>query len=271
MSAEDEIDLVEAMYGDLFTRVTKPGAVLEFDLALTASFVITARAHSTDYPEQQRPTVAVVSGPNAALIRRLEQRLRAFVDEQPLGEMMIVALATEAVAAAEAEAAAAAAVVDDRRVAEEEHAARRRAEEEAAMDNAEDEERLLTAHQIYRGDAISDRGSKFVAHVVRVTTVAEVQAVIAVLLTRRRIAVAAHPAIYAYRFEGDGGVVHQDSEDDGEHGAARVVAFLMEQMKVMGYVVVVTRWYGGIHLGPDRFKHIAAVARDALVASGAGA
>lgn len=29
-------------------------------------------------------------------------------------------------------------------------------------------------------------------------------------------------------------------------------------------MVVVTRWYGGIHLGPDRFKHINNLARNIL-------
>lgn len=33
-------------------------------------------------------------------------------------------------------------------------------------------------------------------------------------------------------------------------------------------LVVVTRWYGGVLLGPDRFKHINRVARDALVRAG---
>jgi putative IMPACT (imprinted ancient) family translation regulator len=33
-------------------------------------------------------------------------------------------------------------------------------------------------------------------------------------------------------------------------------------------LVVVTRWFGGIHLGPDRFKHINQAARDALEAGG---
>jgi putative IMPACT (imprinted ancient) family translation regulator len=27
-------------------------------------------------------------------------------------------------------------------------------------------------------------------------------------------------------------------------------------MNVVNVVVVVTRWYGGVDLGPDRFKHI---------------
>ena len=33
-------------------------------------------------------------------------------------------------------------------------------------------------------------------------------------------------------------------------------------------LVVVTRYFGGIHLGPDRFKHINQAARDALEAGG---
>ena len=33
-------------------------------------------------------------------------------------------------------------------------------------------------------------------------------------------------------------------------------------------LVVVTRWYGGVLLGPDRFKHINRAARDALTRAG---
>lgn len=39
-------------------------------------------------------------------------------------------------------------------------------------------------------------------------------------------------------------------------------------MQIQDVMVVVTRWYGGIHLGPDRFRHIASAARQALVDSG---
>jgi hypothetical protein len=34
---------------------------------------------------------------------------------------------------------------------------------------------------------------------------------------------------------------------------------------VWNAMVVVTRWYGGIHLGPDRFRLINQAARDAMV------
>ena len=38
--------------------------------------------------------------------------------------------------------------------------------------------------------------------------------------------------------------------------------------EVNNVLVVVTRYFGGIHLGPDRFKHINQAARDALEAGG---
>jgi len=39
-------------------------------------------------------------------------------------------------------------------------------------------------------------------------------------------------------------------------------------MDARNVLVVVTRWYGGIHLGPDRFKHINNCTRDLLEAHG---
>ena len=38
--------------------------------------------------------------------------------------------------------------------------------------------------------------------------------------------------------------------------------------EVNNILVVVTRYFGGIHLGPDRFKHINQAARNALEAGG---
>jgi putative IMPACT (imprinted ancient) family translation regulator len=32
--------------------------------------------------------------------------------------------------------------------------------------------------------------------------------------------------------------------------------YILQQMNVVNIVVVVSRWYGGVDLGPDRFKHI---------------
>ena len=39
-------------------------------------------------------------------------------------------------------------------------------------------------------------------------------------------------------------------------------------MNVENVIVVVSRWYGGIHLGPDRFKHINNCTRQILEENG---
>lgn len=46
------------------------------------------------------------------------------------------------------------------------------------------------------------------------------------------------------------------------------MAHLLEMLEVENVLVVVSRWYGGIHLGPDRFKHINQAGRDALEVGG---
>lgn len=40
--------------------------------------------------------------------------------------------------------------------------------------------------------------------------------------------------------------------------------FLLSHSNALNVVVMVTRWYGGIHLGPDRFKHITSLTKDIL-------
>lgn len=57
----------------------------------------------------------------------------------------------------------------------------------------------------------------------------------------------------------------QDCEDDGETAAGGRLLHLMEILNVRNVLVVVSRWYGGILLGPDRFKHINNCARNILV------
>lgn len=52
--------------------------------------------------------------------------------------------------------------------------------------------------------------------------------------------------------------------------AYRLVAILPTNLtqEVNDVLVVVTRYFGGIHLGPDRFKHINQAARNALELGG---
>jgi putative IMPACT (imprinted ancient) family translation regulator len=44
--------------------------------------------------------------------------------------------------------------------------------------------------------------------------------------------------------------------DDGEGGAGAIILRMLETADLRDHIVVVTRWYGGTHLGGDRFRHV---------------
>eukprot|EP01113_Clastostelium_recurvatum_P043047 TRINITY_DN7059_c1_g1_i4.p1 TRINITY_DN7059_c1_g1~~TRINITY_DN7059_c1_g1_i4.p1 ORF type:complete len:387 (+),score=83.17 TRINITY_DN7059_c1_g1_i4:106-1161(+) len=120
---------------------------------------------------------------------------------------------------------------------------------------------------IYHGEAVTDRKSKFQAHLAEVHSLEEVRAVIGELLKDKKIATATHPTIYAFRFRDDdpsSSTLETHRDDDGETGAGDKLLYLLEKMPCENMLVVVTRWYGGINLGNDRFKHITNVARDII-------
>ncbi|KAJ5586243.1 hypothetical protein N7450_006030 [Penicillium hetheringtonii] len=65
-----------------------------------------------------------------------------------------------------------------------------------------------------------------------------------------------------------GETIVQDYDDDGETAAGGRLLHVMQLMDVWNVLVVVSRWFGGIHLGPARFRLINDVGRDALVKGG---
>lgn len=83
-----------------------------------------------------------------------------------------------------------------------------------------------------------------------------------------KIARATHN-MYAYRvlktLSKDRVIEQKDCECDGETGAGPKLLRLLHMMKVVNIIVIVTRWYGGIHLGPDRFRHITNLAREVIL------
>ena len=56
----------------------------------------------------------------------------------------------------------------------------------------------------------------------------------------------------------------QDFHDDGEGGAGIKIMHLLQDSNVRNVLVIVSRWYGGILLGPARFMYISDAARGVL-------
>ncbi|CAH2284962.1 IMPACT isoform X2 [Pelobates cultripes] len=118
---------------------------------------------------------------------------------------------------------------------------------------------------VEHGEPISDRRSTFQAHLAHVVSPLQVKAVLNKLYENKKIAAATHN-IYAYRIHSKKtNTFIQDCEDDGETAAGKRLLHLMQILDARDVMVVVSRWYGGILLGPDRFKHINNCARNILV------
>ncbi|CAM9130472.1 unnamed protein product [Ectocarpus sp. 12 AP-2014] len=122
--------------------------------------------------------------------------------------------------------------------------------------------------EIFHGQAFTDRKSTFQAHLARVSSESQVTWVRRRLMEIGKVARATHN-VAAWRVWDEGrGVQLHDNDDDG-NGAGSRLAHMLAITGAQNVVVVVSRWYGGIHLGPDRFKHINNAARELLVYCGA--
>jgi len=127
----------------------------------------------------------------------------------------------------------------------------------------------IVAPKIVSGETITLKKSTFQGHAAIVYTLDEMKAVLRKLKENRKVAQATHN-IVAYRLTGVNETSFiQDYADDGEVNAGGRMLRLLQIMDVKNIVVVVTRWYGGVLLGPDRFRLINNTAREVIIASGA--
>jgi len=117
------------------------------------------------------------------------------------------------------------------------------------------------------GARICDRKSTFQAHIAHIDSCNDVGAFMDALYQDSRVRSATHN-IMAYRCVRDGAEGASDFDDDGESQAGSRLLHLLRVAKVENALVVVTRHFGGIHLGPARFAHINNAARDLLQANG---
>ena len=114
-------------------------------------------------------------------------------------------------------------------------------------------------------DLLRDRGSRYAASIGPVRDRAAIDAVLSDLRSRRKFAKATHHSWAAVL--SDGGPL---KGDDGEAGAGAVILKMLEREGLVDHIVVVSRWYGGVHLGGDRFAHVVTCTRAALAALRSG-
>lgn len=110
-------------------------------------------------------------------------------------------------------------------------------------------------------DVLRDRGSRYAVSGGPVQGRDGVEAFLAELKQAKKFAKATHNT-WACVLSDEGAV----KGDDGEAGAGAVILKMLERAALHDHVVVVTRWYGGVHLGGDRFAHVVTAVRAYLEA-----
>lgn len=110
-------------------------------------------------------------------------------------------------------------------------------------------------------DVLRDRGSRYAVSGGPVQGRAGAEAFLAELKRTKKFAKATHNT-WACVFSDAGPV----KNDDGEAGAGAVILKMLERAGLVDHIVVVTRWYGGVHLGGDRFAHVVSCTRAYLEA-----
>ncbi len=100
-------------------------------------------------------------------------------------------------------------------------------------------------------NVVTDRGSKYAVSGGTCGSPDDARAFVKALCKNKKFAKATHNTW---------GVILPDGTplkaDDGESGAGMVILRMLERDAIVGQIVVVTRWYGGKHLGGDRFRHV---------------
>lgn len=97
---------------------------------------------------------------------------------------------------------------------------------------------------------ISDRGSKYAVSGGPCRNDAEAKAFLKELKRNKKFAKATHNTWGLLTADGP------IKNDDGESGAGMVILRMLEREELRDEIIVVTRWYGGKHLGGDRFRHV---------------
>lgn len=101
---------------------------------------------------------------------------------------------------------------------------------------------------------ISDRGSKYSVSGGFVKNRTDIKAFLKKLKSNKKYARATHNS-WAARVSHERRIFEMKN-DDGETGAGNVILRILQKENATNTIIVVTRWFGGIYLQGDRFKHL---------------
>ena len=121
-------------------------------------------------------------------------------------------------------------------------------------------------YPIFSSDRVRERKSVFLAHASTLSSPADLSEFIDRLSSLPVLKRATH-CMYAYRVIPDPEISSNKilgQHDGRERGSGERLCRLLDVLECQNVVVVVSRWYGGVPLGSDRWKIISSVAKEAL-------
>ena len=127
--------------------------------------------------------------------------------------------------------------------------------------NFEDSKTPTSEFVLYE-QIIEDRGSRYSVSIGRVQGREDIKLFLRRLKQSKKYARATHNS-WAARISNDG-MIYETKADDGEAGAGMVILRLMQKKQVSDCVICVTRWFGGVKLMGDRFKHVQDATKHAI-------
>ncbi|KAK8034657.1 hypothetical protein PG993_009652 [Apiospora rasikravindrae] len=115
---------------------------------------------------------------------------------------------------------------------------------------------------------IISKDSTFIVRATKLATLSQRQASLQALFTAIPNLRSADHNAWAYRVKKPdmfgSHVIREDSFDDGEGGSGDFMLKIMRETNTIDTLVVMTRWYGGTMLGPDRWRIIRTCLKEAL-------
>lgn len=103
---------------------------------------------------------------------------------------------------------------------------------------------------IYHSEFLTIKKSKFQAHLCKINNLQDIYEFKEELLKNRKIKKATHNILVYRLFNPNTNEVQIGSDDDGELGAGKRLEYMINILKPKNVAIIVTRWFGGILLGP---------------------
>lgn len=122
-------------------------------------------------------------------------------------------------------------------------------------------------HKWAASQKLSSRESVFVAHAISISSPsARPNLVKSLMAEKPELETASHNAWAVRTTFGNSPLKQEASFDDGESGCGNFMLQLLRELDISNTLVVLTRWYGGVMLGPDRWRLMRECINDALSA-----